>query len=499
MSFKGLGLDPLLVRATRDLGYTEPTPVQAGSIPVVLAGRDLIATAQTGTGKTAAFALPLIHRLLGMPRGHTRVLVLSPTRELSQQIDDVCKGLGKHTPIRSGLVVGGKPMGPQERLLRDGTDIVVATPGRLIDHMGQGTARFDQLQALVLDEADSMLDMGFLPDIKRIIARLPVKRQTLLFSATMPPVIAALAKDILKNPETVQIGKRTATAVGITQAAYPVPENLKTTLLRHLLRNLEMPSVLVFVRTKHNAKRLAKQIAADGFTVDELHSNRTPPQRARAMEGFRKGAFQVMVATNIAARGLDVDHITHVISLDVPDVPEDYVHRIGRTARAGSEGDAFVLVAPGEEASLARIERQVGQRLPRVTLPDFDYRQAGPAKAPAEPRGPRGGGGRSSGRGERSSPPPARGGSGPRPSREAAPRPRPPARPAPTRRPDDDAPPSYFSRRETGEWVSAALTRAAPSSAPPARPSACRARMRPPPPPSCGRPPGLSPGRARPS
>jgi ATP-dependent RNA helicase RhlE len=380
MPFKALGLHKELVQATRDMRYAEPTPIQAEAVPAILTGRDLIATAQTGTGKTAAFVLPILNQLLDLPRGFSRALIITPTRELAQQIDDVCLGLAYHTPLRVGILVGGTPIGPQEKALRAGVDILIATPGRLLDHMRQNQARFDQLHTLVLDEADRMLDMGFLPDLKRIVHRLPARKQTLMFSATMPPVIAKLAKEILRDPLSIQIGKRSAPAVGITQAAYPVSEHLKTSLLRHLLRHTEMPSVLVFTRTKQSAKRLARTIGQDGFTVAELHSNRTQAQRNHAMEGFRRGDFQVMVATNIAARGLDVDHITHVISYDVPSVPDDYVHRIGRTARAEAEGDAFVLVSPAEESNLGRIERQIGQRLPRVTLPDFDYSAAAPQR-----------------------------------------------------------------------------------------------------------------------
>ena len=393
MPFKILGLDPLLVQAIREMRYTEPTPIQAQAIPPLLAGRDLIATAQTGTGKTAAFLLPILHRLLNMPRRTTQALIITPTRELAQQIDDVCLGLAYHTPLQVGLLVGGMAMGPQEKALRAGVELLIATPGRLLDHMRQNQPRFDRLHTLVLDEADRMLDMGFLPDIKRIVARLPARQQTMLFSATMPPVIARLAEEVLHDPLTVQVGRRSAPAVGITQAAYPVAEHLKTNLLRHLLRHAEMPSVLVFTRTKHSARRLTRIVAADGFAVTELHSNLTQPQRMRAMEGFRRGDFQVMVATNIAARGLDVTHITHVLSFDVPSVPDDYVHRVGRTARAEAEGDAWVLVSPAEEKSLTRIERHIGQRLPRVTLPDFDYQQPAPAEKPghrgAGSRGPK--------------------------------------------------------------------------------------------------------------
>src|SRR5438445_1397620 len=289
MPFKSLGLHPLLVQAVAEMRYTEPTPIQAQAIPVVLAGRDLIATAQTGTGKTAAFLLPILHQLFSLPRGTTRALIITPTRELAQQIDDVCVGLAYHTPLRVGLLVGGSPMGPQEKALRAGVELLIATPGRLLDHMRQNQARFDHLHTLVLDEADRMLDMGFLPDIKRIVSRLPAREQTLLFSATMPPVIAQLTREILRNPQTIQIGRRRAPAVGITQAAYPVAEHLKTPLLRHLLRHTEMPSVLVFTRTKQSAKRLARAINGDGFAVGELHSNLTMPQRTRAMESFRQG------------------------------------------------------------------------------------------------------------------------------------------------------------------------------------------------------------------
>src|SRR5438067_3813823 len=285
MPFKALGLHPALLQAIRKMNYAEPTPIQAQAIPAVLAGGDLIATAQTGTGKTAAFMLPILHQLLGLPHGTTQALVITPTRELAQQIDDVLLGLAYHTPLRAGLIVGGAAMGPQEKALRAGAELLVATPGRLLDHMRQNQPRFDHIDTLVLDEADRMLDMGFMPDLKRIIARLPARKQTLLFSATMPPVIAKLAKEILRDPLTVQVGKRSAPAVGITQAAYPVAEHLKTPLLRHLLRHTEMPSVLVFTRTKVAAKRLTRAIAIDGHKVTELHSNLTQPQRQKAMDG----------------------------------------------------------------------------------------------------------------------------------------------------------------------------------------------------------------------
>jgi ATP-dependent RNA helicase RhlE len=390
MPFAALGLNPLLVKATREIHYTEPTPIQAQAIPPILAGRDLLATAQTGTGKTAAYLLPILHQLIGTPRGKAKALILSPTRELTQQIYRVLGELGRYTALRSGVIVGGAGMFPQERLLRVGVDLLIATTGRLLDHLQRNPTCLNDVQTLVLDEADRMLDMGFLPDIKRIVSRLPSRKQTLMFSATMPPVIANLAREILRKPLTIEIGRRSTPVVGITQAVYPVREHLKTALLRYLLRHTEMPSVLVFTRTRRSAKRLMKIIEDDGFAAGQLHSDLSQSQRNRAMDGFRRGEFQILVATNIAARGLDVDHITHVISYDVPDVAEDYVHRIGRTARAGAEGDAWVMVAPEEERSLSDIERQIGQRLPRITLPDFDYTAAAPRTGSPEGRGHKG-------------------------------------------------------------------------------------------------------------
>ncbi len=376
MPFNQLGLPPSLVNNVLKLGYETPTPIQAQAIPAVQAGRDLVATAQTGTGKTAAFLLPVLQRLLTRPRGATGALVLTPTRELANQIELVFRGLAAGTPLRSALVVGGAPPYPQERALRAGADVVVATPGRLLDHMGRGTGNMSALQALILDEADQMFDMGFLPDLKRIIAKLPVKRQTLLFSATMPPEIAKLGQAILRDPLRISIGEQGTAAQSVTQTVYPVPSHRKSALLMHLLEQWELPSVLVFTRTKHGAKRLANAIYEAGHGVAELHSNRSPTQRAKAMQVFRAKTVPIMVATNIAARGLDVRHITHVVNFDVPNAPDEYVHRIGRTGRAGDKGDALVLVAPEENGLLARIERQIGHRLPRQHVEDFDYQSA---------------------------------------------------------------------------------------------------------------------------
>jgi ATP-dependent RNA helicase RhlE len=379
MPFQQFGLSPVLVRNAQSLGYLNPTPVQAQAIPAVLGGRDLVATAQTGTGKTAAFLLPVLHGLLGRPRGSTGALILTPTRELAQQIELVCRGLAAETPVRSALVIGGVPAGPQERALRAGVELVVATPGRLLDHLERGAFRPTAVQTLVLDEADQMFDLGFLPTLKRIIARLPARRQTLLFSATMPPEIAGLGRAVLRDPQTVAVGRQGTAAPTVTQTAYPVPAHRKTALLQHLLEQWESPSVLVFTRTKHGAKKLAGKLYDAGHGVAELHSNRSPNQRARAMQAFRGQAVPVMVATNIAARGIDVRHISHVVNFDVPDAPEEYVHRIGRTGRAGDQGTSFILVSPEEGGRLARIERHLGKQIPRGHLPDFDY-HAEPAR-----------------------------------------------------------------------------------------------------------------------
>jgi ATP-dependent RNA helicase RhlE len=406
MPFDELGLVPPLLRAIRDMGFTEPTPIQRKAIPVALTGRDLIGLAQTGTGKTAAFILPILQRLLPMTQGNTRALILTPTRELALQADQFLKGFARHTPLRGAPVFGGVGMNPQEHALRTGVDVITATPGRLLDHMERGNTRFDHLEILVVDETDRMMDMGFLPDLKRILSRLPRKRQTLLFSATMPEEILRLTRQILRDPVTVQIGQRSAPAVGITHAIYPVPAHLKTSLLLTLLQRAEavplpqgaaanpMDSVLVFTRTKHRADRLARTIKEAGFKVATIHGNRSQGQRVAALEGFREGRYQVLVATDIASRGIDVEEITHVINYDVPNMPEDYVNRIGRTARAQATGDAFSLVSPEEGDDMYHIEKALGQRLPSVTIPDFDYGARPPPHARREGGRPRVEGGR---------------------------------------------------------------------------------------------------------
>ena len=376
VTFDSLNLHPNLLRGIRDLGFIRPTPIQAQAIPPVLAGRDVIGCAQTGTGKTAAFVLPILHRLLnGKSRGHVRTLIVAPTRELALQSMDHLKALSRHVHLKGAAIFGGVPMDPQIKALARGVDIISATPGRLLDHIYSGRIDFADLEIFVLDEADRMLDMGFLPDIQNILRLLPPKRQNLVFSATMPEEILRLVHQILHNPVTIQIGQRSTPAVGIRHAIYPVPRHLKTDLLVELLRRDGMTSVLVFTRTKHYASRLAETLERRGFKVSVLHGDRSQSQRLRALEQFRRGRSQVMVATDIAARGIDIEDISHVINFDMPNTPDDYVHRIGRTARAEATGDAFTLVDQEEESMIKEIERALNRTLPRITLPNFDYKR----------------------------------------------------------------------------------------------------------------------------
>ncbi len=377
MPFEGLDIHPHLIRAVHEAGYTRPTPIQTAAIPPALDGRDLIGTAQTGTGKTASFLLPMLHRMiLSGTKGRALGLVLTPTRELAVQVETQLRSLGKYAGIRSVAVYGGASMETQTRALRAGVEIIIATPGRLLDHINRGNARLGQIEFLVLDEADRMLDMGFLPDIRKIILALPKKRQTMLFSATMPQEIVKLTREILSDPLSVHIGGEGRAAVGIRHAAYPVPQRLKVDLLLTLLRDTDMLSVLIFSRTKHGADRLVHTLTRAGFKAGALHADRTQSQRLNTLEGFRRGQIQILVATDIAARGIDVANISHVINFDLPSTPETYVHRVGRTARAEAMGDAFTLVSPEEERMLRSIEKSLGPAIPRVKLPDFDYRAA---------------------------------------------------------------------------------------------------------------------------
>lgn len=357
----------------RELGFVRPTPIQTDAIPPAMQGRDVLACASTGSGKTAAFLLPILDKLIAKPRGATRALVLAPTRELALQIVESCNELSVHTPVSAAVVIGGVGMGPQEHAFRSGVDIIVATPGRLLDHMKSPYAKLDKIEFLVLDEADRMLDMGFLPEIRKILRAIPQKRQTLFFSATVPGPIATLAGEMLKNPVSINIERAAKPAVGITQAVYPVPQELKSALFLALLKSGEMKEALVFTRTKHRANRVAEFLTKNGIIAARIHGNRSQLQRTEALAGFKSGKYRVLVATDIAARGIDVEALGHVVNFDVPAVPEDYIHRVGRTGRAELTGDAFTFVAPDEEEDLRRIERAVGRRLPRITVPGFDY------------------------------------------------------------------------------------------------------------------------------
>jgi len=394
MSFRILGLEAKILQAVQEAGYTEPTPIQTAAIPPIIAGQDLIGIAQTGTGKTAAFTLPILTKLAAQPAGQqrrTRALVIAPTRELAVQIEENVKIYAKHLSMTVATVFGGVGEHGQIRALRAGTDIIIACPGRLLDLMGQRCADFSQLQFLVLDEADRMLDMGFLPSIKRIVQQLPKQRQTLMFSATLSREIESLTHEFQRSPRTVQIGRRANPAETVTQLVYEAPKHLKTPLLLHLLRDPQMDMVLVFSRMKHSADRLARQLEQAGIRTATLHSNRSQNQRLKALKDFKSGAVRVLVATDIAARGIDVDGISHVVNYDFPMHVEDYVHRIGRTGRAHAVGDAISFVTPEDHKELRALERFIGRGIVRKKAEGFNYNVAGPANYPAPQQQPGGG------------------------------------------------------------------------------------------------------------
>ncbi len=374
LSFDSFDLDARLLAAVRGMGFEAPTPIQGAAIPPALQGKDVLATAMTGSGKTAAFLLPILQRLLSTPSRGTRALIVTPTRELAAQIVEHFDGLSRGTGLKAIAIFGGVGAKPQEKALRKGVDLVVATPGRLLDHFQYDYARLPGVEVVVLDEADRMLDMGFLPEIRKILRHLPKgPRQTLLFSATMPGPIAKLANEMLRDPVRVEAQTKQAPPTAITQALYPVPAELKIDLLAELLRREEVGNVIVFCRTKHRAKRLSKKLGQRGIAAAEIHGNRSQKQRTDALAGFRDGRYDVLAATDILARGIDVVELDHVVNFDVPAAPEDYIHRIGRTARAGASGEAYTFVAPDEEGGVRDIERALGRSLPRRTLPDFDY------------------------------------------------------------------------------------------------------------------------------
>ncbi|HEX9937179.1 MAG TPA: DEAD/DEAH box helicase [Longimicrobium sp.] len=373
MTFENLNLHPSLMKAVQEMGFTKPTPIQEQAIPPALEGRDLLACAMTGSGKTAAFLLPILNRLIGLPRGKTRVLVLSPTRELAAQIHEHFTQLAKHTELRGASIFGGVGMGPQEQAFRRRVDVLVATPGRLLDHLQYPYASLADVEVLVLDEADRMLDMGFLPDIRRVLKHVPAKRQTLFFSATMPAPIVKLSQEMLSAPAAINLERKSAPATGITQAAFPVKDDLKPALFLEMLRRKEVSEAIVFCRTKHRANRLFEVLEQAGIQVARIHGNRSQSARTDALEGFKAGRYRVLVATDIVARGIDVEALEHVVNFDVPHVPEDYIHRVGRTARAEATGEAYTLVSPEEEKDFRDIERAVGKPIQRRTVQGFDY------------------------------------------------------------------------------------------------------------------------------
>jgi ATP-dependent RNA helicase RhlE len=373
MAFAKLGLSQPILEGVRAMGYVEPTPIQLRAIPLILAGQDVIGSAQTGTGKTAAFALPILSQL-GQHSPQPRLLVLEPTRELAAQVETAIHDFARFTNLRTAVVFGGVGYGRQMDALRNGVDVLVATPGRLLDHMQRGTCKLDQVRFLVLDEADRMLDMGFLPDVKRILERCPRNRHTSLFSATIPPEIETLIHWAMRNPQTIEIGARRTPKDTVKHVIYPVSDSQKTDLVLELLRRVNYDSVIVFCRTKHGADRVAHLLKRNNHAVAVLHSNRTQREREQALRGFRDGRFEVLVATDIAARGLDIAEVSHVINYDVPQHPEDYIHRIGRTGRMEAAGDAFTLMVAEDVRHVNAIERFISQKIPRVKLENYDYR-----------------------------------------------------------------------------------------------------------------------------
>jgi ATP-dependent RNA helicase RhlE len=372
MDFTQFDLDTRLYPAIKRAGFKEPTPIQTSAIPLALARHDLVGTAQTGTGKTAAFVLPILDRLLKTPGQGTRAMIITPTRELAEQIHQTIGQLSFGTKIRSAAIYGGVGASPQIEALDEGVEIIVACPGRLLDHIRNQIARLGKIEVLVLDEADRMLDMGFLPDIKRILRQLPKNRQTMLFSATFPSEIQQLAAQITHNPKRVSIGM-VRPAHTVEHTLYPVPHHLKNRLLIKLLEQTDTNSILIFTRTKHRAMNLLKKIKRTSFKATSLHGDRTQGQRRAALKGFKEGRYQIMVATDIAARGLDIDGISHVINFDMPDTADAYIHRIGRTGRAQRSGEAFTFMTPDDEALVNKIEKIMNQTLPKITIPDFDY------------------------------------------------------------------------------------------------------------------------------
>lgn len=391
MDFNAFDFHPHVAAGVKAVGYTAPTPIQEKAVPPVMAGRDVMGLAQTGTGKTAAFVLPILHRLIQGGRKQVRALVIAPTRELAEQIHEAIVSLGRQTGIRSATVYGGVGFNPQVEKLRRGVEIVVACPGRLLDHINHGTINLSHIEVLVLDEADRMFDMGFLPDIRKIIKHVPTNRQTLLFSATMPDDIRRLVNEVLQSPVTVQVNNSTPVST-VSHALYPIEQHLKTALLLELIRHTDTESVLIFTRTKHRAKRVGEQLEKAGCRAASIQGNLSQARRQAAMNGFRNGTFQVLVATDIAARGIDVSQISHVINYDMPDTPDAYTHRIGRTGRATRTGDAFTFITREDEEMVRSIERVLGEKVERRTIDGFDYKKPLPvrdaefARPPREPQ-----------------------------------------------------------------------------------------------------------------